>query len=107
MAIEAKLIEQVKHFSACVTELEGYVVKGKEIVADPMLKFKAAEDGGDDVAYERDGLQICLVQSQRGQDKKIGSITHVHGMSDCFSAALKTIQKFMERRADDKVHEKK
>lgn len=69
VAVKEKLVEQVKQILALVTEQEGEAVKGKETMTELNIKSKAAGKREEDDAYERDGQQARLQQSQRVHEK--------------------------------------
>lgn len=84
-----KLTDQANQLSFCATELEGEVLNENETVASLNVNLRAVEKSTEGVVFKRDGLQACLLQSQRGHDKVGESISHVHGATDRFSAGLK------------------
>lgn len=95
MAVNVKLTEHIKQFSACVTELDDKVMNGKETLAGLIVKLKAADKRDEDVAYGRDGLQARLQNSQRGKDKVDESTTRIQAELECFSARLKESQQYL------------
>lgn len=82
--------------SACMTELEGKAMSGKEIVADPNVNLEAAKRRAEDLLYERDGFQTRLQQFQCGHDIVNESITRIQDKIDRFRAGLKEDQNYME-----------
>lgn len=100
LTAKKKLTEQVKQYSGPVVEMEGEVVKDNEAVADVDVKLKTSEEQADDVAYEQNGLQACLQQSQRGQADVCESVTQIQGAIDRFSAGLRKDRNYMDHRAD-------
>lgn len=86
---------------ARVTKLECEVVIGKDSVADLRSNSEKAEKWGDDVAYEKNGLQACFQHARRELDKVIDGITSELGGIDCFNAGLKEGCEYLKCRADE------
>lgn len=89
VVVKDTLTEQVKQLIAYVTELKGKAVKSMETVADFNVKLVTTEKHAENVADEKNGLQICLQQSRQWHEKVCKSITRVQNTNDRFSAGLK------------------
>lgn len=94
VAVNEKLNEQGIQLSVSMADLKGDVMNGKKTVVDLIVKLHASEKRPEDVAYERYGLQACLQQSQREQDKLCESIIRIQDKIDRYRAGLKEDQKY-------------
>lgn len=102
VAVQKRLTEGVKQLLAHMTELEGKAMMVEKSIWDFKIKLEATGKRAEDVAYQWDGLQTRLQQSQRGQDKMGESIICMRDKMDSFRAGLKTDEEYMESAADEK-----